>query len=80
MTVGEILNAFPWVAPVEVWTPCGVDGEGDQRFECAWSQTLILDQPDIPGEIAEKEIQEAAVLHVPNQRETSTVTLQFYTK
>ena len=80
MKVGELLNAFPWVAPVEVWTPCGVDEDGTERFEVAWSETLILNAPNLPAEIAAKEIQEAAVLHVPNQRETSSVTLQFYTK
>ena len=80
MTVGELLTAFPWVAPVEVWTPCGVDDDGTERFEIAWSQTLILDPPTLPAEIAEKEIREASVFHVPSEKLNSLVSFQIYTK
>ena len=64
MTVGEILTAFPWVAPVEVWTPCGVYEDGTERFEVAWSETLIRDPPKLPAEIAAKEICEVDLYHL----------------
>lgn len=63
MTVGELLTAFPWVAPVEVWTPCGVDEAGDMDYEVSWSQTIVLDKPSIPSEISAKEIDEVDLYH-----------------
>lgn len=80
MTVGELLNAFPWITPVEVDTPCGVDENGETDYEIAWVGVMIAEPPEIPAEVAAKEILEAAVFATENSYLGDRPTLVIFTK
>lgn len=62
MTVGELFTAFPWVTPVEVFTPCGADEKGEPKFESAWRRIIFQNSHEIPAEIAARQIASAAVM------------------
>ena len=80
MTVGELLNAFPWIAPVEVATTCGVDENGETDYDIAWVGVMIAEPPEIPSEVAAKEIIEAAVLTTEHNCFGDRPTLVIFTK
>lgn len=63
MTVGELLTAFPWIAPVEVDSPCGVDENGETDYAIAWVGVMIAKYPELPPAVAAKEIYEVAVFN-----------------
>lgn len=80
MTVGELLTAFPWVAPVEVDVPCGVDEQGETDYEVGFKRTLIAKDPELPAEIASKEILECAVMKVEDEFGGDMATLLIWTR
>ena len=77
MTVGELLTSFPWVAPTEVWTHCGVDEKGETGYDVSWNRLLLGTDPELPNEIARLEIHSCAVM---NDGDDGLPTFQIYTK
>ena len=80
MTIGELLTAFPWIAFVEVDVPCGVDEQGETDYEVGYKRTLIAKDPELPAEIAAREILECAVMKVEDEFGGETARLLIWTR
>ena len=80
MTIGELLTAFPWVAPVEVFTPCGADEKGEPQFESAWRRIIFQNSREATAEIAAKEIASAAVMKTTWENTGEIGCLMIFTK
>ena len=81
MTVGELLTAFPWIAPVEVETPCGVDGDGEKEYDTAWRDILLpCKRTMLPEAVAALEIESTAVLNYSDGSGGYRPTLLIWTR